>query len=658
MRVFRGDRQALGRRLSVHGVDLTVAGVMPNGFTGHTAARVDVWLPLHAAMQTPGWETNQFRNLAAIVVRLAPGVTVAAAAAQAGSVTGRRVSLWPIAGGAVSASEQRMAWWLTGISALVLGIGLANAATLLLVRGAGRRRDLAIRATLGASRWRLRAQVAVEGLLLSAAATALCLVLAGWLDDAVRRVLLPSIGSASGFDRRLLAATALAGLLALIVSVAAGLLQMPDGSGHSNLALLTRTRPRLRLHVVLLVVQTTLSVLLLAGAGLFGRSFYTLASQDFGMRMQNVLLAQFEPGAAGIARQDDLFRAALDRVRALPGVAAVTTIQTLPFTGFNVPPISVPGLAEPPSVNGQLPFLVSSTTELFDILGLQIVEGRRFVEGDARSAPVVIVNQTMARTVWPGQSPLGKCIRIGFNPSFDPFAGGPPPQPASVPCREVIGVVRDVRQRSVIPTDGEDRLMQYLVPFGQAPGPPPGVPPGPQVQGLLIRMQGDTDRAVDVVRRAIVGNRSGLPFLQIRPYSDLLDRQLQPWRLATALLCLFGALALAVAAVGLYAAFTHAVGERRHEMAVRLAIGARPVRVLRMVLQEAAVISVAGIVLGSVLAAIGGQWMASMLFATRPADPLVLGLAGLVMLGIAAVATFLPALTASRTNPASLLRSE
>ena len=161
-----------------------------------------------------------------------------------------------------------------------------------------------------------------------------------------------------------------------------------------------------------------------------------------------------------------------------------------------------------------------------------------------------------------------------------------------------------------------------------------------------------------LVRRAIVGNRSGLPFLQIRPYSELLDRQLQPWRLATALLCLFGALALAVAAVGLYAAFAHAVGERRHEMAVRLAIGARPVRVLRMVLQEAAVISGAGIVLGSVLAAIGGQWMASMLFATRPADPLVLGLAGLVMLGVAAVATFLPALTASRTNPASLLRSE
>ena len=425
MRVFRGNRRRWAGGCRSTASTSTIAGVMPTGFSGHTAARVDVWLPFHAAMQTPGWETNQFRNLAAIVRPAGAGRD-----RSRGRGPGRQRNRAPGLAladcrGRRSASEQRMAWWLTGVSALVLGIGLANAATLLLVRGAGRRRDLAIRAALGASRWRLLAQVAVEGLLLSAAATALSLVLAGWLDDAVRRVLLPSIGSASGFDRRLLAATALAGLLALIVSVAAGLLQMPDGSGHSNLALLTRTRPRLRLHVVLLVVQTTLSVLLLAGAGLFGRSFYTLVSQDFGMRMRERAAGAVRAGAAGIARQDDLFSAALNRVRALPGVEVVTTIQTLPFTGFNVPPISVPGLAEPPSVDGQLPFLVSSTTELFDILGLQIVEGRRFVEGDARSAPVVIVNQTMARTVWPGQSPLGKCIRIGFDPSFDPFARRP-----------------------------------------------------------------------------------------------------------------------------------------------------------------------------------------------------------------------------------------
>jgi predicted permease len=630
---------------------------MPPGFNGHSAARTDVWVPIHAAMPSANWDSDRFRNITAIVVRLTPGVSPAAASAQATGVVGRRISLWPVAGGDVTATERRMAWWLSGISALVLVIGLANTATLLLVRGAARRRDLAIRTTLGATRGRLAMHVLVEAALITTAATAAAAITAAWLDDAVRRVLLPSIGDAAPIGTRLVLATAATGVLAFVVSGVAGLLLMPDGSGQADLAVAIRRRPRRHLYTGLLMLQTTLCVVLLAGAGLFGRSFYKLISQDFGMRTDGVLLVRFEPGAAA-ARQDELFESALGRIRALPGVAAATSINTIPFTGFNVPPISVPGLADPPSVDGQLPFLVAATPALFDVLGLQVVEGRPFDPRDDRGAPVVIVNQTMARTVWPGQPAIGRCIRIGFDPTFDPFAGGPPAQPTSVACREVVGVMRDVRQRSVIPTGHEDRLMQYLVPFSQVPGPPSGIAPGPQVQGLLLRIDGDPARSITAVRQALIGTRTDLPFLQIRPYAELLNRQMEPWRLATALLVLFGALALSVAAVGLYAAFAHSIGERRHEMAVRLAVGANPARVLVMVLREAAVVAVAGIVAGSALAVLGGRSLSSMLFDTAPADPLVLAVAAAVMLSVSAAATFLPARTAAQTDPTSLLRSE
>ena len=316
-------------------------------------------------------------------------------------------------------------------------------------------------------------------------------------------------------------------------------------------------------------------------------------------------------------------------------------------------------MAESPSVNGQLPYLIAATPEFFEILGIEIVQGRRFTPDDERSAPVVIVNQTMARTVWPGESALGKCIRIGFDPSFDPLtAAGPPGPPTTVACREVVGVARDVRQRSVVPSGVEDRLMQYFVPFSQVPGPPAGVGAGPGIQGLLIRTSVAADSLIAPIRRAVVDGRTDLPFVEVRPYKDLLARQMQPWRLGTALLSLFGVLALSVAGIGLYAVFAHAIAERRREMAIRIAIGAQPGRVLGMILREACRLAAVGVLCGCALAVVAGRWLQSMLVGTAPSDPAVLGAAAALMLLVAALATFLPARTASRADPTALLRAE
>ncbi len=664
MGAFGGDPAVLGGRVTVRGVDLTISGVMPAGFSGHSAVGVDVWVPFHAAMrEMPGWDRDPFRNIAAIVVRLKQGETPAAASAQASSAierNDRRVTLSPIGGGDVTATEQRIAYWLTGVSVLVLVIGLANSATLLLIRGAARRRDFAIRSALGATRGRLIEQATVEATLLAATAVGVALLLAYWFDEAVRSVLLPTVVHSAGLTLRTLAAAALAGVVILVVAAAAGLAQMPRSLRDADLAG-PSTRPRwiARSGQALLLVQTTLSVVLLAGTGLFGRSLYNLMSQEFGMRTDDVLLVEFDRGPGAVREHEQLYSSALERIRTLPGVEIATTVKTMPFTGFHVPPISVPGLAGPPQVNGQLPFLIAATPEFLDILDVAIVEGRRFVESDERGAPVVIVNETMARSVWPGESALGKCIRIGFEPSFDPStAAGPPPPPATVPCREVIGVSRNVRQRSVVPSGSEDRLMQYFVPFSQVPPPPAGVGPGPGIQGLLLRTTAGPGVLAAPIRRVVLDGRTDLPFLQVRRYSELLQRQMRPWRLGTALLSLFGALALGVAAVGLYATFAHAVGERRREMAIRLAVGARPHRVLVMILREAAGLALAGVLCGAFVAALGGRWMQSMLFGTAPFDPLVLGSAAIVMLAVATLATFVPARHASRTDPSSLLRAE
>jgi len=651
-----GGGAIVGRRVTLDGLDYVVAGVMPAGFSGHSAATVDVWVPFSSAMRnSPGWDRDPYRRITSILARLAPGATSVAASSQAGIATGQKVAFDPVGGADVPAVDRRVAYWLTGVSALVFVIGIANAATLLLVRASRRRRDFAIRAALGASRGRLVRQAAFEAVVVSVLATAASLLLAAWFDGAVRQVLLPDVAPANGAARLPLAAAAIAGVLAALATGLANASNLPGGLTAGALDGTARHSGRRTLaQTSLLIVQTALSVVLLAGAGLFGRSLYNLLSQDFGMNMDGVVLVDVQqgPGAKAVP-----FDEALDRVRAIPGVRAVTPIAAIPFSGFNVPPIAVPGRAEPPSIGGQLPFLQAATPEFFDILGIRIVEGRKFTAADDRGAQVVIVNETMARTVWPGESAIGKCIRIGFDPNFDPeTAVGPPTPSAAVQCREIVGVAHDMRQRSLVPTGDEARLMQYFVPFSQVPVPPFIPNPDRGAWGMLLRVDTSAAAVASAVRRTIVGNRTDLPYVRVRPYSQVLDRQMRPWRLGTMLLGLFSALAVCVGAVGLYAAFAHAVSLRRREMAIRLALGARPRRVIRLVLREAVVLASAGIATGWLAAVLGGKWLQALLYDTSRTDPIVLGGAGLLMLVVVIAATFMPARAASQADPATLLK--
>jgi putative ABC transport system permease protein len=649
---FGSDPNVIGRRLSLRGHDYQVSGVMPAGFSGHSPSATDVWIPLAAAMQdTPDWDRSPYRNVASVLVRVGDGQSMDAVESQARIATGSRTTFEPLGGADVGAAERRISWWLAGVAVLVLFIGLANAGTLLLVRATKRRKDIAIRTALGASQRRLLVQSSVEAAMLAAIATGAAIVMTSWLDEAIRKVLFPSLAVAESIGRSTLSVGAFTAALTFVVATLANLAQFRAEIRSARVG-------RAKTLTGMLLVQTAFSVLLLSGAAMFGRSLYNLMTQDLGLNMTNVVLAEFEPGPDAGRADGQLFSDAIEKLRTMPGVEMVSPIASVPFGSFNVPPIAVPGHAEPPSVGGQLPNLIASTPELFKILGIRVIEGRPFSDDDARGAPVVIVNQTMALATWPGDSAIGKCIRIGFDPDFDPeTATGPPTPSAAVPCRAVIGVTADVRQRSLVPTGNEAKLMQYYVPITQVPQPP-FAPVQSPVWGLMLRLHGHDDGTVSSIRRAIVGTRTHLPFLRVIPYAQLLDRQKRPWELGTILLAIFSAVALAVAAVGLYAAFAHAVGERRHEMAIRLAIGARPSGVRRMILGEALMLAGAGVAIGCVLAMLSGRWIGAMLFHTAPSDPLVLGFAALLMLLVAAAATLMPALAASNADPSVLLRVE
>ena len=668
---LQSDSSAIGRRLRSRALEYEIAGVMPAGFTGHSTLDVDLWIPFAAAFSTqPAWYTDRFRNSVTILARLADGSNVAEAETQATPVSGRRVSLRGVIGADVAATDRRVAWWLGGVSMIVFLIGLANSGTLLVVRAARTRYEMTVRAAIGASPQHLIGQRLIEAGLVAAIAMIFAWLFSAWLDEAVRGVLFPGVSARSGAGGMAIAAAIAAGLLGFMVAAIVNVWHLPKNVQHTEL---TGHAPsghrRAKTLSALLLVQTAASVLLLAGAAMFGGSLYRLWAQDFGMSMDDVVIVDFELGPELIDGQAEMFERALEQVRKMPGVAIATPIDAIPFSGFHVPPIAVPGRDGPPAVGRQLPFMTAATPEFLQILGIQLAEGRLLTDADdqpphdakaaswgpGRGAPVVLVNQAMARGVWPGESAVGKCIRIGYDPDFVPGSGPPTPSDR-VPCREVVGVVRDIRQRSVLPQDNEDRLMQFFVPFSHVPYPSFATPP--RIRGLMMRVNGDVDAIAPIVRRAVIGNRTDLPFIRVRPYSDLLERQMRPWAMGTTLLALFSALALLVAAMGLFAAFAHTVGERRREMAIRMAVGARPSTVLALVLREASVIAILGALIGCAAAIGAGRWLESLLYGTKASDPLVLGAAATVMLLVALLATLRPARSASRSDPSVLLRSQ
>jgi len=653
---FGADPNAVGRQLRFGGLSLEIVGVMPAGFSGHTAQRVDLWLPLSSAMHgSPGWHRQARMAVVELGVRIGADRNANGVSTELAAATGNPVILFPLVGADVAPEPYRIAMWLTAVSLVVLAAGLANGATLFLVRSARRRRETSIRAAMGATRGRLFRQLLIESAIVAIGATGVALLLGFWFDELVRRVLFPTLVESAGVNTVVIVAALIGGVCTLVVGTVAGVLQLPVEITSEDLAGRRRLWRRSTLQHELLIVQTTLAVLLITGAGMFAQSYLIMAGKNHDSRLADVLIVSFDDGPGSRRDQDELFTNALDRVRKIAGVDAATVFGALPFRAIHVPPISVPGVGEP-RLDGKLPFLIESTAESFDILQIEIVEGRALTPHDDRGVPVVVVSETMARAVWPGGRAIGKCIRIGFDPDFDPgISAGPPGPPASAPCREVVGIARDWRRE---PRPGAPRYMHYYMPIAQSLPLPPWLVPGAIAEGLLIRKRADIDLSAEAIRAAVTGGRTDLPFVDVQPYAANEGPRLQHWVIGTQLLLIFGALALATAAMGMYAAFAHSVAERRQEIAVRLAVGASRQRVLVMMLLEGTVVAGRGAINGVLVATLVGWAAQSMIFGLSSPSLLVSAAAMMIVLTLAIVATWFPALTASRAEPNTLLRTD
>lgn len=668
---FGGDRGVIGREIVLDDQPFTIVGVAPPGFNGDGQSAIALYVPLSSTMPDGNaWQSNHGMNIVSLIVRLRRGVTPAMASAMAhgamvaesdaaGSVSVPRLDIVSVVPGseARQSPQAKIALWLTAVSLVVLLVAIANAGTLLSLRAARRRREIAVRVVMGAGYGDLARGLLTESMLLAMAGAAAGMLLARLFSSLLRATLLPNLAADGSFVSAgvLAAATALAllaGMLAGVVPLA--VLRRTDLTSDLKAGGAHGASARLGRHKVLVAVQTALCTVLLAGAALFVRSLQRVQGQDLGFDSKALLYAtlEFRGHVAGVER-DRAHHEIVRRLNALPGVRA-SVVQGIPFGPHAIPPLSIPGMTETPNIGGQIPIMYGATPDFLESMRVKLLAGRTIARSDTRGARnVLLVNETMARTIWPGRSPLGQCVRIGFG-SFPPQEDGNPADAA--PCREVVGVVKDLRARSLRPEGNEDHLMQYYVPFEQLPEPP--IPDPQFVNALLIRASGDPARAASQIQRAIREASPLAVYAHVGQYQDLIDPQLRSWRLGARLFTAFGMLALTIAAVGLFGVVSYVVTQRVQEIGIRLALGGPRRGVVGLVIADSLRVVGAGLAIGVAGALALGPLVASMLFQTSPREPASLIAAGSVLLLTALVASAWPAWRASRTDPLVALRAD
>jgi putative ABC transport system permease protein len=661
-----GGRNVLGQTLQVGPLLTTIIGVAPEGFVGVSEREPPaVFLPITAFAY--GLNQGDAQSFArrynwdwmSVIVRRKPGVTVAAASADlsnafAESLVAQRLedSRWvaplnvsrprAIAGALKTAAgpdaglESRTLLWVSGVAVIVLLIACANVANLMLARVLRRRREIALRIALGVGRRRLTAQLLTEGLLLALLGLISGVAVAEGLGVALERLLIQ--GSASFdvlSDWRTLA---LAGAVAVAAGVLAGIgPTLVAGQGDIAAALRAGAREgtyqRSRTRSALLILQSALSVVLLVGAGLFVRSLDNVRSQRLGWDPAPVLIVT--PNYRGLqldtSAKTTLRQRLLETAQSIPGVEHAARVNGLPF-GTSMFPLFVDGID---SVARLGRFNYQATTpDYFDVVGTRILRGRGFTAQDrGASARVAVISQSMWRALWPGQDPVGRCFRLDAD---------------TMPCTTVIGVAEDAVQYSITDTD---RLLYYMPDEQPAP-----VRPGNR---LFLRMHDRNPSAQsERVRRALQRVMPAPAYVTVSSLEDLVDSQRRSWRLGATMFVAFGILALIVAAVGLYGVISYTVAQRMHELGVRIAVGARPVDIVRLVVAQGASFAAAGVTLGLAVVLVVGRWVQPLLFRESAADPLILAAVGLTIGLVAVLASTAPAIRATRADPSTALRSD
>ena len=666
-RRFGGDPGIVGRTIELNGRPVTVVGVAPERFTGRFPGFVvDVWLPFAQgpALGLASAEalTSRGDRGVQVLARLRPGVTLEAAQERMRIVAQRLHAAYPDAWTDVNGRGRRITLLaesearlppqvklpvlgflglLGAVVAIVLLICCANLAGLMLARASGRRREIAIRASLGAGRRRLVRQLLTESALLAAAGAALGLLLATWATDLLLAVELPvpvQIEFDLSPDVRVFGFTALVAAVATLAFGLAPALRVssvaPGEVLRSESATATGGRSRLTLQNALVVAQVALSLVLVVGALLFVRTLQHAAGVELGFRPDNLLLVSVEPppGSAPGAEANTLALEARERVAALPGVVAATWADRVPLDLASGRRWVVVEGYEPRTGEDMEFHNMRVGPGYFEALGVPLLRGRGFEPADREGAPgVVVVNEAFARRFWPNGDALGR--RIGISG-------------ADGPALEIVGVTATGKYLSPVE---EDRPFIYF---------PALQVPGRGAFTLHVRTAGDPAALASAVRREVAAAAPGWVVTAVRTMDDQLGVALLPQRLAAGALGLFGALALGLSALGLYGVVAYAVAQRTREIGIRIALGAEGNAILRMVLRQGAGLVGAGVALGMAGALAVARLIDGLLLGTSALDPLAFGGAAATLAAVAILASWIPARRAVRVDPMVALRAE
>ena len=675
-RQYAGRRDVIGQTIDVGVSRYTIVGVAPAGFTGTELRDVEVWLPITAAdglrfAKGSDWTTSANSQWLLILARLKPGVLVQHAEAQASAAYRNweieRLSKFSPKAPAYVDSETVMLgslipgkspwkWGLSGsgtdivisrllgvVSLMVLLIACANVANLLLVRALGRRREIAVRLALGVGRRRLITQLVIEGALLALFGAVGALVVTLFATPLIRAWLIGDGAWTGGaLNGRVLAFNAVLALGSGIVTALVPALQTshPDLTSALKAGSREGAIHRSRTRTTLLVLQAALAIVLLAGAGMFIRSLQKVASLDLGVDVDHTLVGQINHSVAGLSNEEahHLYDRFAERTRALPGITASAITVGLPFQLSWGTTIAVPGQQLTRASAQAYQYGISA--DYFKALGVRLLSGRTFTAGDrAGSAPVAIVNETMARRLWPNQSPIGACVRVGGD---------------TVPCATVVGVVGNTRRQDLV----EKPVQQVYRPLDQLSSAITDNTVSFFGYTLVMGTRGDADAMAEQARQAMQSVGASVPYANVQSMRSLLGRQTRAWELGARVFSAFGALALLLAAIGLFSVVAFTIGQRTHEFGVRAALGAQRTDLLRLGLLRGLAPAAIGVVIGVLAALAGGRFVASLLFDVSPRDPTVLSVASGLLLVSSLVAALAPAMRASRVDPTIALRAE
>ena len=650
LRRFGGDPQIIGKQLWLNYEKYDVVGVMPRGFQ-FPDRDPQLWAPVQF---TTAQLANHGNHHLQVVARLKPGVSLKVANADMAAIAKQLEQEHPFENAKVGAYAVPLREELTGKTrpallvlqgavCFVLLIACANVANMLLARASGRRREIAMRLTLGANRWRVARQLLTESLLLAALAGAAGLLLSTFATQLLVSLIPEGIApmNGSGVNSHVLVVT-------LIISVAAGILfGILPALRVSRLDLVTSLNQGgrsgigtgRRLRDALVVSEVALAIVLLAGAALMLRSFEKLLHLDPGFRADHLLVVRtplprqkYQAFALRAAFYSDV----LARVARLPAVTAAGYTTWVPLTNYGgATGITVEGRPRPAPGQIPIPNCRIISDDYIRALGMKLVDGRALDQRDGTAAPpVALINQTMARNLWPGENAVGRRFKQGGFEEASPWI-------------TIVGIVGDVHQAGL---DSPARPEMYLPYLQQDFGFEP--------EYLVVRTPGDPMLIADAVRRQVWAVDKEQPVAGAMPLEELVDDTLAPRKTQAGLLGGFAVLALLLAALGIYAVLSFTVTQRTQEFGVRMALGAQPDDVLHMVLSQGVRLFTLGASIGLAAAFALSRTLEHLLYGVSATDPISFGLVTLLLAGVTLLACYFPARRAMRVDPMIALRYE